>query len=272
MDNTGHRSGFEEGTTMELRVDGKVALVTGADSGIGQGIAIRLAEAGADVTIGYYSDRDGAGQTAAQCQAFGRRTLLVQGDVGDPEAVARIFQQHDETFGQIDILVNNAGMFVNAEIVDLPVGDFERVIRTNLFGPFLCMQQAARRMIDRKMGGRIIDITSVHEEACFAGGSAYNASKGGLRNLTRTAAAELGKYGITVNNIAPGMILTPMNHVAVSDRDYLQNAERQIVLERAGQPDDIARMALFLASDAASYCTGQTFYVDGGWMLTWPPV
>lgn len=257
---------------MELRVDGKVALITGADSGIGQGIAVRLAEAGADLTICYYTDRAGAEQTAAACQQFGRRTLIVQGDVGDPERAEYIFQQHDETFGQIDILVNNAGMFANVAIVDLPVSDFERVIRTNVFGPFLFIQQAARRMIARGAGGRIINITSVHEEACYAEGSAYNVSKGGLRNLGRTAAAELGKYGITVNNIGPGMILTPMNDRAISDQAYLDDAERQIIAGRAGMPVDIANMALFLASDAASYCTGQTYFVDGGWMLTWPPV
>lgn len=257
---------------MELRVDGKAALVTGADSGIGQAIALRLAEAGADVTVCYYSDRAGAEQTAADCRAFGCRAIIAQGDIGNEAHVAEIFRQHDDAFGQIDILVNNAGTFSDAPIVDLPFESFERVIRTNLFGAFLCTQQAARRMIARNEGGRIINITSVHEEACFARASAYNASKGGLRNLGRTVAAELGHYGITVNNLAPGMILTPMNARAISDEAYLENAEKQIVLERAGLPEDIANMALFLASDAASYCTGQTHYVDGGWMLTWPPV
>ena len=257
---------------MELRVDGKVALVTGADSGIGRGIALRLAEAGADVTVCYYSDRAGAEETAAGCQAFGRRALILQGDVGDLATVEAIFRLHDDAFGQIDILVNNAGTFFDEPIVDLPFEQFERVIRTNLFGPFLCTQQAARRMIARAAGGRIINITSVHEEACFANASAYNTAKGGLRNLGRTAAAELGRYGITVNNLAPGMILTPMNSRAISDEAYLDHAEKQIVMERAGKPEDIANMALFLASDAASYCTGQTHYVDGGWMLTWPPV
>lgn len=257
---------------MELRIDGKVALVTGADSGIGRGIALTLAEAGANVTVCYYSDREGAEQTAAACRQFGRTAIVAQGDVGDPHAVQAIFRQHDEAFDRIDILVNNAGIGLGEDIVDQPFSDFERVIRTNLFGPYLFIQQAARRMISRNEGGRIINITSVHEEACTAGASGYNASKGGLRNLNRTAAAELGRYGITVNVIAPGMILTPMNFRALSDRAYLDAAEKQIVMGRAGLPEDIANMALFLASDAASYCTGQTHYVDGGWMLTWPPV
>lgn len=257
---------------MEVRVDGKVALITGADSGIGRGIALRLAESGADITVCYYSDRDGAEQTAAACRAFGRTAIVAQGDIGDEQAVRAIFRQHDEVFDRIDILVNNAGVGFGEHIVDQPFSDFERVIRTNLFGPYLCIQQAARRMISRNEGGRIINITSVHEEACTAGASGYNASKGGLRNLNRTAAAELGGYGITVNVIAPGMILTPMNFRAMGDQAYLEDAERQIVMGRAGLPEDIANMALFLASDAASYCTGQTHYVDGGWMLTWPPV
>jgi glucose 1-dehydrogenase len=257
---------------MELRVDGKVAIVTGADSGIGRGIALRLAESGAEVTVCYYTDRAGAEQTAADCRLFGRRAQVAQGDVGNPDIVRRIFEQHDQAFGRVDILVNNAGIGLGGNIVDQSFADFERVIRTNLFGPWLFIQQAARRMIACNEGGRIINITSVHEEACYAGGSGYNASKGGLRNLTRTAAAELGRYGITVNSIAPGMILTPMNFRAMSDQEYLDEAEAQIVMGRAGLPEDIANMALFLASDAASYCTGQTHYVDGGWMLTWPPV
>jgi glucose 1-dehydrogenase len=257
---------------MELRVDGKVAIITGADSGIGRGIALRFAESGADVMVCYHSDRAGAEQTASDCRAFGRRAEIAQGDVGDPEVARRIFEDLDAAFGRVDILVNNAGIGITQNIVDQPFEDFVRVIRTNLFGPWLFIQQAARRMIAQKQGGRILNISSVHEEACTPGAAGYNTSKGALRNLTRTAAAELGPHGITVNTIAPGMILTPMNFRALSDPEYLAEAEAQIVMRRAGLPEDIANMALFLASDAASYCTGQTHFVDGGWMLTWPPV
>lgn len=257
---------------MELRLDNKVALITGSDSGIGRGIAVRFAEAGADVMVTYYSDRPGAEETAAMVEGFGRKATVAQGDVGDPVVVERMFVQADQQFEKIDILVNNAGFGVQGDIVDTPFESWERVIRTNLHGPFLMLQQAARRMISQGNGGRIINISSVHEEACNVTGAAYNSSKAGLRNLTRTAAVELGRYGITVNDIAPGMILTPMNRIATSDDAYRQSAEAQIVMGRAGLPVDIANMALFLASDAASYCTGSTHFVDGGWMLTWPPV
>lgn len=257
---------------MELRLDNKVALITGADSGIGRGIALRYAESGADVAVAYFSDRPGAEETARMVEEFGRRAIITQGDIGDPIAVERIFTELDTAFGRIDVMVNNAGMGAEGEIVDVSFDNWERVIRTNLHGPYLTTQLAARRMIAQGNGGRIINISSVHEEACNTTGAAYNASKAGLRNLMRTAAIELGRHGITVNGIAPGMILTPLNHVAISDPEYLRAAEQQIVLGRAGLPVDVAHMALFLASDAASYCTGSTYYVDGGWMLTRPPV
>ncbi|CAN5568233.1 SDR family oxidoreductase [soil metagenome] len=257
---------------MELRLDDKTALITGADSGIGRGISVRLAEEGASVTVCYYSDRGGAEATANMVRNAGSRAQIAQGDIGDPSTVARMFELHDAEFGSIDILVNNAGMGIGGNIVDQTFEQWNRVLSTNLHGPFLTIQQAARRMIARGKGGRIINISSVHEEACTPGSAPYNVSKAGLRNLSRTAAAELGDHGITVNIIAPGMILTPMNHRAINDDAYLAEAENQIVLKRAGTPEDIANMALFLASDAASYCTGTTHFVDGGWMLTWPPV
>lgn len=257
---------------MELRLDGKVALVTGSDSGIGQEIARTFAAGGADVTVTYFSDRAGAEETAAHVRKRGRRALVVQVDIGMPDAVGRLFAAHDEAFGRIDVLVNNAGTGVHGDVADLPFESWERVIRTNLHGPFLCSQQAARRMLAQGAGGRMIHITSVHEEACWPGSSAYCASKVGLRNLARTLALELGPHGITSNVIAPGMILTPMNRRAATDPEYLRAAEAQIVLRRVGLPSDIASMALFLASEAGSYCTGATYYVDGGWMLTWPPV
>ena len=258
---------------MELRLDGKVALVTGASSGIGRGIAIVLAEAGADVTVVYNTDPDSPEVTAESVRAAGRTALVHQADVGDANDVQRLFDAHFATFGRIDVLVNNAGIGRWGLVHEMSHEDWDRVLRTNLYGPFYCSQQAARAMIAAGNGGRIINISSVHEEACWEGGASYNVSKGGLRNLTRTQACELGPHGITVNDIAPGMILTQgMNKLAFHDQELREQAAKQIVARRAGVPNDIAAMALFLASEAGSYCTGSTHFVDGGWMLTWPPV
>ena len=257
---------------MELRLDGQVALVTGSDSGIGQGIARLFAESGADIVVHYFSDREGAEETARIVREAGRRAIVVQADIGLEADVERIFGELDEAFGQIDIMVNNAGQGGGGRIHELDPAVWDRVLRTNLYGPFFCSRLAGRRMVERGQGGRIINISSVHEEAASLGSSPYVVSKGGLRNLTRTSAIDLAEYGITVNDIAPGMILTPMNQWAVDDAGVRADAEAQIPLRRAGVPADIANMALFLASEAGSYCTGATYFVDGGWMLTRPPV
>lgn len=257
---------------MELRLDGQVALITGSDSGIGQGIARLFANAGADVVVHYYSDREGAEETAASVRETGQRAIVVQADVGNESDVDHMFSDADAAFGRLDILVNNAAQGGRGAVHQLDPAVWDRTLRTNLYGPFFCSQRAAQRMIDRGSGGRIINIGSVHEEASKPGGAAYSVSKAGIRKLTRTQAVELAEYGVTVNDIAPGMILTPMNQRASEDADVLRGAEAQIPLRRAGAPADIAHMALFLASGAGSYCTGSTFFVDGGWMLTQPPV
>jgi glucose 1-dehydrogenase len=256
-----------------VRFAGKVAVVTGASSGIGRGIAEAFGRKGADVVVNYHRDREGAEETARSIEAAGARALIVQADVGQEQEVMAMFATIDETFPSLDILVNNAGVgFSDGPIHETSFATWESVIRTNLHGPFLCSREAARRMVDRGTPGRIVNISSVHEEACSANGGAYCSAKAGLRNLTRTMAIELGAHGITVNDVAPGMILTPMNQKAMADPEFLSWVERQIPIRRAGQPQDIANMVLFLCSEAGSYCTGSTHYVDGGWMLTWPPV
>ncbi len=261
---------MSQGSSQSLA--GQVALVTGAGTGIGRGCAIALAEAGADIVVNFRKSEDGANKTAAMIEALGRQALVVRADVGDVPAVDAMFDTISSTFGRLDILVNNAGFGAGTLLHEMAYDDWDAVLKANLYGPFLCAQRAARMMLAQGTPGRIVNITSVHEEAPGIGGGAYTVAKGGLRNLTRSLALELGPYGITANSVAPGMILTEMNRRAQDDPNYLKEAEAQIPTRRAGTPADIAAMVRFLCTDEASYCTGQTHFVDGGWMLTWPPV
>jgi glucose 1-dehydrogenase len=259
---------------VEIRLEGKNALVTGASSGIGQGIAVALAAAGASVGINYRSNTDGAEETARRVREACQRALVLEADVGDSAQVATMFRRFDDEMGPIDILVANAGHgSAPKPLHETSWEEWDRVLRSNLHGAFLCGREAARRMLASGKGGRIVNISSVHEEACnMPDDGPYCVAKGGVRNLTRSMALELGPHGITVNDVAPGMILTPMNRRALEDSKYRIGAEAQIPLRRAGTPEDIAAMVVFLCSDHASYCTGGTYLVDGGWMLSWPPV
>jgi glucose 1-dehydrogenase len=259
---------------VEIALTDKIALVTGASSGIGQGIAVALAAAGADVAVNYRNNAAGAEKTARQVRETGRQSLLLQADVGDPDQVAAMFRRLDDEFGAIDILVANAGHGSAAKpLHETSWDEWDRVLRSNLDGPFLCGREAARRMVARGNSGRIVNISSVHDEACnLPQDGPYCVAKGGVRNLTRAMALELAAHGITVNAVAPGMILTPMNQRALDEPAFLAAAEAQIPLRRAGTAEDVANMVVFLCSDRASYCTGATYLVDGGWMLTWPPI
>ena len=249
-----------------MKLEGKIALITGADSGIGQAIAVTFAREGADVVVHYNSDEQGAQATAEQVREHGRRVEVLQADLSDPRAAQTLYRNSVERLGRIDILVNNAGAGADVEAsLDTPLDDFIRVINLDLISPWVLCQEAGKQMVERG-GGVIINVTSVHEEIPGPGGAAYDAAKGGLRNITRTLAFELAPQGVRINNIAPGMIATPMNEETMADPEALKQAVSQIPMRRPGQPQEVANIALFLASDDASYVTGSSYFVDGGLM------
>jgi len=246
---------------------GKVALITGSDSGIGQGTAVEFAKEGADIVVHYFKDEPGAGSTRQQVEAQGCRAVVVQADLRDETHVDRLFDAALDAFGTVDILMNDAGIdATGTQVADLATADWDNAIRTNLYGYFFC----CRRFINLRKatggGGKIINVTSVHEEIPRAGAADYDCAKGAERNLTRTLALELAPLKINVNNIAPGMILTPFNQKAIDDPKYLEEQVQSIPWKRAGEPWEIGRLAVFLASKDADYVTGSTYVMDGGLM------
>ncbi|WP_206025925.1 SDR family NAD(P)-dependent oxidoreductase [Hymenobacter metallicola] len=245
----------------------QVALITGADSGIGQATAIAFAQAGADIVICYHTDKDGAKETLAAVEQAGRRGIVIQADVSENQQVENLFAQAVREFSQLHILVNNAAApGAKKNVADMEPAEFEKTIRTNLFGPFYFARLFIRHRQQQGGKGKIINVSSIHEEVVSAGTADYCASKGGLRNLTRTLALELAESGINVNNIAPGMIMTPMNQSAVDNPEERREKEQRIPMKRAGQPEEIAKLALFLASADSDYVTGSTYVMDGGFM------
>ena len=249
-----------------MKLEGKVALVTGSAQGIGQAIAVRLAQEGADVVI---DDRkaDGAQETLRLVEATGRRGLIVQGDLGKLEDDVRMVAEGVAHFGKIDILVNNAGVEKAAPFWEVTEQDYDFVLNINLKGTFFATQSFVRHIIDTKRPGRVINISSVHEELPFPHFASYCASKGGLKMLMRDLAIELAPLGITVNNVAPGAIATPINTKLLNSPDLLKALLSNIPLNRLGTPNDVAGTVAFLASADADYITGATIVVDGG--LLW---
>lgn len=253
-----------------MRLKDKIALITGSSGGIGQAIAIRYAAEGADVVINYHRSRQGAEATLREVEALGRRGVIVQADVSQTNDIRRMFAAAVAHFGRLDILVNNAGIETPAPFWDVTEEDYDRVLNVNLKGVFFATQEMVRHLrLDERRGhrGRIVNISSVHEELPFPNFTPYCAAKGGLKMLTRNLAVELGPLGITINNIAPGAIATPMNAKLLGDPQKLSALLTQIPLGRLGQTHDVAGVAVFLACDDAAYVTGSTYYVDGG--LTW---
>ncbi len=250
-----------------MRLTDKRALVTGSDQGIGQGIAIRFAEEGAHVVINYRKNRDGAEETRAQIEKMGRTASVIQADVSKLEEGQNLVAQSISALGGLDILVNNAGIEKNASFVDVSEEDYRAVVEVNMSGPFFVTQAFARHCRDARHAGKVINISSVHEELPFPHFTPYCMAKGGLKMMMRNLAIELAPLGITVNNIAPGAIETPINKKLLSDPKLLNPLLDNIPLHRLGKPSDVAAVAVFLASADADYITGASIFVDGG--LTW---
>ena len=250
-----------------MKLDGKVALVTGSSQGIGQAIAIRLAQAGAKTIINYRSNPAGAAATLDQVRAAGGDGLIIKADVGKVADVQRLVAESIEHFGQLDILVNNAGLEKNADFWDVDEADYDAVMDVNLKGPFFATQAFAKHRMKVEQPGKVINISSVHEELPFPHFATYCASKGGVKMLTRNLAIELAPFEITINNVAPGAIETPINTKILNNPEQLGALVKNIPLGRLGQPSDVASMVAFLASHESGYITGATFFVDGG--LLW---
>jgi len=252
---------------MSLRLAGKAAAITGGDQGIGRAIAERLSADGADVALCYRSNQAGAQEVVAGITQLGRRAAAIQCDVGKIADGQRFITSAVERLGKVDILINNAGLERRADFWEVTEADYDAVLNVNLKGLFFLTQAFVRHRMAVKSGGKVINISSVHEELPFPHFASYCASKGGVKMLSRNLSIELAPLGITINSIAPGAIETPINKNLLNDPAKLNALLQNIPLRRLGQPGDVASLASFLASDESSYITGTTLFVDGG--LTW---
>lgn len=247
-----------------MKLMGKVAVVTGAATGIGKAIATGMAQQGASVVVDYVGDAKLANAAVEDIVKLGGKAQAVEADISNPEQVNNLIQQTVKAFGGLDIFVNNAGLEYKHPFTEYPFELWQKVIAVDLTGPYLCAQAAAKAMIAQSTGGRIINISSIHEDLPMPTNAPYCAAKGGLRMLMRTIAVELAPHKITVNNIAPGAIYTPIDADVERDADIEKKLMAEIPLGRWGKPEEVADLAIFLASDAAGYCTGSTFFIDGG--------
>jgi glucose 1-dehydrogenase len=246
------------------RLAGRVAIVTGAGTGIGQGIAKRLGSEGAKVIVDYVGDPAGANETQSAIEKAGGEGAIVAADVTRSDDIRSLVDAAWEKFGMADILVNNAGVEHKSDFWSTQESEYDKVMAVNLRGPFFLTQLFVQRLRQAKKPGRIVNISSVHEDMAFPGFATYCCSKGGIRMLMRNLAVELGPLGITVNNVAPGAISTPINTALLQDKPKLDALLEKIPLGRLGTPEDVAGLVAFLASKDADYVTGATFFVDGG--------
>ncbi|MGK5442376.1 glucose 1-dehydrogenase [Micromonospora sp. URMC 105] len=252
---------------MAGRLEGMTALITGSDSGIGQATAIEFGREGADVVVHYLRDHAGADHTRAEVEKAGRRAVVVQGDISVEHQVEAMFDEALTAFGRLDILMNNAGVDASGiPVADLDTETWDRAIRTNVYGTFFCSRRFVQHRRDQGGRGRIINITSIHQEVARAGGADYDTSKGAMLEFAKSLALEVAPMHMNVNNIGPGMVLTPFNQRAIDDPKYLEEQVQSIPWKRAAQPEEIAKLAVFLASDDADYVTGSTYFMDGGLM------
>jgi glucose 1-dehydrogenase len=253
---------------------GKNVLVTGGSSGIGQAIAVRFAEHGANVAINYLRQPEEAHDTEEQVQAcvnkvqqVGVRDVLVQADVSKEDDVVRMVREAVKELGGIDVLVNNAGIQISRPSEELSSADFDKVLAINLRGAFMCAREAIRHFLAEEKSGSIVNISSVHQLIPKPGYLGYSTSKGGMQNLTRTLALEYASRGIRVNGVGPGATVTPINRAWIDDPVKRKQVEEHIPMQRAGEADEMAGVTAFLASADAAYITGQTIFVDGGLTL-----
>lgn len=250
-----------------MKLKDKVAIVTGGSGGIGEAICERLAQEGAKVVINYRSHPDEAKETKEKVEKIGGEGHIVKADLSKVDEINSLVQESINHFGKVDILVNNAGLEKRADFWDITEDDYDLVLNVNLKAVFFTTQAVVKHLKETNNKGRIINISSVHEELPFPHFTSYCASKGGVKMIMRNLAVELGPLGITINNVAPGAIKTPINQGLLDNPEQLKKVTQNIPLGRMGEPEDVSGIVAFLASDEAKYITGSTFYVDGG--LLW---
>jgi glucose 1-dehydrogenase len=253
-----------------MSLKGKVAIVTGGNSGIGKGIVLALAEQGANVVIDYVANPEATEELEQQVIALGDQSIGVEADVSKVEDLQRLVDTAVSTFGRLDIMVNNAGVETRTSVLDTTEQQYAKVMDINLKSAFFGTQIAAKQMIKQGDGGRIINITSVHEDWPMPGNTAYCLSKGGVRMLTRTAGQELGPHGIRIVNVGPGAVATPINTATMKNPAAMKVLDTAIPLGRMAQPSEIASVVAFLAGDGGSYINGTSIFVDGGLMHSSP--